>query len=119
MTDGFKEVSLGANDANAEKPRKYVKYKELQPGTIIAEGIYQGSFTGGEFNSTTYYVDCGDIVVGLPSTGLLSTLIERANLERGASMIRVVYNGLEPIKKGPRAGQKAHSFKLFVKNAAA
>lgn len=111
----FQQVTLGEKQFE-DKPVVYVKYKEVEPNTIIADGLYTGSYTGGQFNSTTHYVDCGANKVGLSSAGKLDKLIERANLIAGKSRVRITYLGKQPMASGDRAGQLAHDFALEVDN---
>ena len=57
----FKSVSLGEKKFE-DKPIEYVDYAALKPNTVIAEGIYTGSFTGGKFNTTTLQVSYANLL---------------------------------------------------------
>lgn len=112
---------VGGNTAALADGREtlYPKYKETEAGTVLAEGVFTGSHSRpNSFDSSkvdiTYYVDCGESKVGLNKAGNLGFLIDQAGLVPNESKIRVTYQGMEPIAKGPMQGRAAHNFKLEV-----
>jgi len=101
----------------------YPKFKDLAAGTVIAEGLYTGSYESpNRFDASktniTYFFDCGDVKVGLNKAGNLGYLINKANLTSNESQVRITYLGMDKIAKGPLAGRPAHSFQLEVADKA-
>lgn len=95
------------------KPRKYWKYGDCEPGTVLAEGVYKGSREG-DFG-IQHLVDNGKEEVVLNSAQHLNWLIGR-HVKQG-DLIRVIYAGNEVLSKGRMKGKKCHQFEVLIANA--
>jgi hypothetical protein len=102
MSLEYKKVSFGGGDTH------YVKPSELTKGYAI-EGQFVKTLTN-EFGDT-YIINTADGEVGLNSTKQLSKLM---SVVSPGSMLRIVYQGKETIKKGQYKGKQAHNFEVFV-----
>lgn len=80
---------------------------------VVAEGIYEGSMPN-KFDETKldYKIraENGDLYI-LNSSGSLASQL--AKVTEG-SLVLVEYSGKNEIKKGPRKGTSAHSFRVSV-----
>lgn len=110
-----------SSSAVQDKETIYPKYKDVAAGTVLAEGVFTGSYEGqGQFGAfVTYFVDSGDKKIGLNKAGNLGYLINKAELVPNVSKIRITYLGKEPAAVGPRAGTLMHNFQLEVDNKSA
>ena len=117
MTE-FVSVAEGNTEESGEI--KFVRLMDRQqnllvePNTVIAEGTFMGAKVMGPNESTVYLVKQEDgSTVGLNAWGSLKHKFIAGNLA-GGELIRVTYLGQDTIAKGPRAGDKAHSFELAI-----
>lgn len=97
----FKKVSGGSF--------KYVKYAECEEGQVLAEGTYLGHRQGTYGIQHQIKEDSGDITV-LNSSGHLNWLLE--NLATPGDCVRVTYDGMVKVPKGPMKGKASHQFVL-------
>lgn len=90
--------------------KKYFKYAECDVGDVLVEGTFLREFMGKygvqyEFEDT----ETGNIHV-LNGSGGLKYKME---FVREGDDVRIVYDGMVTLEKGPMAGKSCHNFKLF------
>ncbi len=106
---GSEPVAFFYRTSAPKKPTKS-PFKVISKGETI-EGTYERSFISGKFNNPTYIVRLANgTLVGLPGAGSLKKGMEK--LAEG-SKVKVIYNGMSPIKTGQWEGTDAHNFTVF------
>jgi hypothetical protein len=80
----------------------------LTPGQVV-EGVYAGSFQDPKYKKYTHKVKTSEGLVGLPGAAQLDKAM--AKVKVGAD-VRVEYNGMNELTKGPFAGKAAHTFSV-------
>jgi hypothetical protein len=91
-------------------PRKFFKYSEISPGTILTTGVYQGSVEG-TFGLQHIIKEEDGTEAILNKTGHLTFLLERAGK---GSLVQVVYLGQGKVSKGKFAGKASHQFDVRI-----
>jgi hypothetical protein len=95
---------------NAPKKPTKSPFKVIEKGQTII-GTYERSFISGKFGNPTFLVRLSDkTLVGLPGAGSLTKAMSK--LAEG-SKVKIVYNGMQPIKSGQWEGSDAHLFTVF------
>ena len=90
--------------------KKYCKYAECNVGDVLVEGTFLREFMGKygvqyEFEQE----ETGDIHV-LNGAGGLKYKME---FVKEGDEVRIVYDGMVTLEKGPMAGKSCHNFKLY------
>jgi hypothetical protein len=93
--------------------RKYFKYTETAPGTVLAEGKYAGQVEGTYGIQHLIHLADGSEAV-LNSSGHLNFLLKQVNI---GDNIQVTYLGKEKCTKGKFAGKDAHNFAVAKESA--
>lgn len=91
-------------------PRKFFKYSELSPGTVLTTGVYQGAVEGTYGLQYVIKEEDGTEAI-LNKAGHLSFLLDRAGK---GSIVQVVYLGQGKVTKGKFAGKASHQFDVRV-----
>lgn len=109
----FKRVGNAA--ASNEKPLRFIRPSDLSDeGTtgVILEGAYIGPVANNlEPSKSDYKFETDSEIIILNGSGSLTYRMKDVT---PGSLVQVVYNGKQKIKKGKMAGRDAHSFDVLV-----
>jgi hypothetical protein len=90
--------------------KRYYKYNECEKGQVLVNnGRFIRSFQG-KFGIQWEYMDDDGIVTVLNSAGQLNWKME--TYVQPGDQVKVVYDGMSLLTKGPMAGKDAHGFKV-------
>jgi hypothetical protein len=90
--------------------KRYYKYNECKKGDVLVNnGRFIRSFQG-KFGIQWEYMDDDGIVTVLNSAGQLNWKME--TYVQPGDQVKVVYDGMSLLTKGPMAGKDAHGFKV-------
>ena len=95
-----------------EKQKKAGYYKSIMSGDKL-DGLYAGSEVESQYNTTEIKLISSedDSEVIIKSCASLKRQLETIPL---GAPVRLVYNGKEVIKKGPRKGKEAHNWAVYA-----
>jgi len=88
----------------------YCKYAECKPGQVLVDGKFLRDFQGKYGIQWEYLGNDGEIYV-LNSSGQLNHKME--SYVQPGDMVKVIYEGMILLDKGPMSGKMAHQFKLI------
>lgn len=88
----------------------YCKYAEKKPGDVLVDGKFLRDFQGKYGVQWEYLGNDGEIYV-LNSSGQLNHKME--SYVQPGDMVKIIYEGMILLDKGPMSGKMAHQFKLI------
>lgn len=98
------------------KPIKFIKYKKCNVDDVLVDaGIYLGIIKSKYGDNHKFKELKDEQIVVLNSSGHLNHLVKTYLTE--GDTCKVIYKGMETMKKGAMVGKDAHTFELFKANA--
>ncbi len=90
--------------------KKYFKYADLEPGFVLVDGKFIRSFQGKYGIQWEFLNNDGEVHV-LNSAGQLNYKLE--TYCQPGDMVKIIYEGMIVLEKGPMAGKDSHQFKIL------
>lgn len=91
----------------------YVRLGKLSKGDTVVEGIYLGSSQNAMYpEKKDFKFKTADEKTVVVNEG--GNLAFRLKEIAAGTLVRIIYNGMQEITKGPRKGKKSHNVDLLV-----
>jgi hypothetical protein len=97
--------------------KKYFKYMDLSKGDHLVTGIYLRESVSKRYGTTQFEVED-------EKTSQIAVLNGSADLKakmqqvKPGMLVRIIYNGMIVLERGPNAGAEAHQFSVAVDRSA-
>lgn len=93
-------------------PNRYMKYRDLNPGDVMAEGVFLGLIDG-KYGHQYEVREEGGVSAIVPKCGLLDHYYRKGKFREG-DYVKIVFKGTETLAKGDFAGRDSNQVDVYV-----